>query len=227
MKLGPDDRVLVKRMVQAHRLRGDDPWKVLERVQTRLREYEVSAHQRCCWLDGPPGVGQVICGEPAGRSEIPAAQSTPEWDAPTDNVPRVALPIPLCSEHLDAFAVRMRNNALAAAMSVVRGRRTQEELLSGPRERVYFVRRADGLIKIGFSTNVSGRIDSFRTTLGTVELLATASGGRNRESRYHRQYAEHRVHGEWFRPCPEILAEVERLNAEQQLARKRARRLSA
>jgi len=31
------------------------------------------------------------------------------------------------------------------------------------------------------------------------------------ERAYHRQFAAHRLHGEWFAPHPDILAEIDRL----------------
>jgi hypothetical protein len=33
-----------------------------------------------------------------------------------------------------------------------------------------------------------------------------------REKMYHRRFAHRRLHGEWFERCPEIEAEIERLN---------------
>lgn len=45
-----------------------------------------------------------------------------------------------------------------------------------------------------------------------VAILALRCGGRDVEQAYHHQFSEHRLHGEWFKPHPDILAEIERLN---------------
>lgn len=59
---------------------------------------------------------------------------------------------------------------------------------------VYFIAR-NGLIKIGVSSDMESR-----TRKIGGRLLATESGGRRRESELHLQFAEGRVHGEWFMP---------------------------
>lgn len=61
--------------------------------------------------------------------------------------------------------------------------------------RVYYIRRADNLVKIGFSTNVEVRMRD----LGVWDLLVTEPGGRALERERHEQFADLRVRGEWFR----------------------------
>lgn len=77
---------------------------------------------------------------------------------------------------------------------------------------VYFIRRKrdpDGLIKIGFTRNVSARIRSLATaTPGGVELLAACDGGASVEHDIHDQLSNHRVDGEWFRPSDEVMRVV-------------------
>lgn len=79
-------------------------------------------------------------------------------------------------------------------------------------KHTYFARcMTTGNIKIGRSRHPEGRMRQLVKEYGEpVELLATISGGDN-EPMYHWWFAAHRLHGEWFAPHPEILAEIERL----------------
>lgn len=78
----------------------------------------------------------------------------------------------------------------------------------------YFMRdRYSGLIKIGMSNNPENR----RAALSAsgehdMEILLTLRDG-CLEGCYHQHFANLRVHGEWFEPHPDILAEIERLSA--------------
>ena len=76
----------------------------------------------------------------------------------------------------------------------------------------YFAGNSD-MVKIGFSRDVYRRIYDVRDAAGldTIELFATAHGGRYRETYYHHKFREHRLHGEWFARAPEINAEIQRL----------------
>ena len=80
---------------------------------------------------------------------------------------------------------------------------------------VYFVRAENGLIKIGSTKYLEDRLYSLRcgSPVG-IELVACLKGDRNTEFKLHARFAEHRLHGEWFNPAPEILAEIDRLNRE-------------
>lgn len=78
--------------------------------------------------------------------------------------------------------------------------------------KCYFIGGTDGAIKIGFSVSVEARLATIRAHSPIpVGLLATAPGGEERERAYHEQFAAHRLHGEWFERCPEIMAEIARL----------------
>lgn len=77
---------------------------------------------------------------------------------------------------------------------------------------VYYVQRADGLIKIGFSAVPQARIVTLRREHGPLKVLATHKGGRDAERVQHRRFDHLRVTGEWFRPEPELLAHIERIN---------------
>lgn len=76
---------------------------------------------------------------------------------------------------------------------------------------VYFIQAACGSIKIGRARNVAYRIRDLQcANPQRLTLLAVAIDG-GREAGYHRQFKDHRLHGEWFSPHPDILAEIERL----------------
>lgn len=77
---------------------------------------------------------------------------------------------------------------------------------------VYFIESASGGIKIGKARDVQLRLRGLQTAHPVkLTVLATTTGGDAAEKAYHRQFAEHRLHGEWFSPHESILAEIERL----------------
>jgi hypothetical protein len=85
--------------------------------------------------------------------------------------------------------------------------------ISSGRGWVYFVQAPCGSIKIGRARNVEFRIRELQcANPQKLTLLAVALDG-NREAEYHRRFAEHRMQGEWFQPHADILAEIERLGA--------------
>ena len=76
--------------------------------------------------------------------------------------------------------------------------------LPAPRiDVVYYVRWADR-IKIGTSHRPRQRLGAIRHE----ELLAFECGGRELEQRRHREFADLREGGEWFRADPRLLAHV-------------------
>jgi hypothetical protein len=79
---------------------------------------------------------------------------------------------------------------------------------------VYFVGGDVGAIKIGLARNPHRRIKGLQCGSPIpLKILATVSGGRRLEMAYHRRFAVHRLHGEWFARSPEIQSEIDRLNA--------------
>jgi hypothetical protein len=77
----------------------------------------------------------------------------------------------------------------------------------------YFIGGGNGPVKIGHSADPEARMLSFQTGHPyKLKILATRDGGVSRERAYHSQFAKHHLRGEWFERCPEILAEIERLN---------------
>lgn len=88
--------------------------------------------------------------------------------------------------------------------------------ISGPRKHesslVYFIGDGSGPIKIGIARDPESRLAGLQTAHHSrLSILATRKGGRATEARYHVRFAEHRLTGEWFKPAPAILAEIERL----------------
>lgn len=77
----------------------------------------------------------------------------------------------------------------------------------------YFIGNVDHGIKIGISLQPIERLSILQTG-SPVELriLACVEGGREVERNYHSRFRDHRKHGEWFTPHPDILAEIERIN---------------
>lgn len=82
---------------------------------------------------------------------------------------------------------------------------------------VYFLGDIEIAIKIGVSIDARARLKEIQSCSPVkLHLLATLSGGARREAAYHAQFTAHRLHGEWFSPHPDILAEIARLNDPQQ-----------
>ena len=80
-------------------------------------------------------------------------------------------------------------------------------------ECVYFVGGSVGAIKIGISKAPLERLAILQTGSPIpLAILALREGGRAAERDYHARFADHRLHGEWFAPHPDILAEIERLS---------------
>jgi len=71
----------------------------------------------------------------------------------------------------------------------------------GKSGHVYMIQAENGLIKIGASTNVKGRLKAIRTA-SPVELNLIGNWYQDEvytaESKLHRKYKEKRVRGEWF-----------------------------
>lgn len=76
---------------------------------------------------------------------------------------------------------------------------------------VYFI-KSQAAIKIGVSYNPKKRLKAIQTGhADRLELIAWCGGDETVEREYHRRFAAHRLHGEWFSPHPDILAEITRL----------------
>ena len=80
---------------------------------------------------------------------------------------------------------------------------------------VYFVSYGEeGPIKIGFSSRFEDRLAGLQTCCPhELKVIATVDAGMGLEKELQKKFSEHRLHGEWFTPHPDILAEIARLNA--------------
>lgn len=79
---------------------------------------------------------------------------------------------------------------------------------------IYFVQGVDGgPVKIGLSDFPEMRLNALQMA-SPIKLVIRASimAERSLERDYHARFAAHRLHGEWFSPHPDILAEIEALN---------------
>lgn len=79
---------------------------------------------------------------------------------------------------------------------------------------VYFI-ECVGRIKIGYSTDLKGRMVALATGApDALTLIAAIDGTVQVERAIHRHLDEYRIKGEWFADCPAVRATIERLVAE-------------
>lgn len=125
---------------------------------------------------------------------------------------RTTSPRPLSKRYLDV-GERLERQKRETHERLMREWR--EDLDKHPGEGFcYFAGGGDGPIKIGFSKSPHRRVSEVRRErIEKTGLLAVVRGGQDRERYYHTLFATHRLHGEWFERCPEILEEIERLSA--------------
>ena len=90
----------------------------------------------------------------------------------------------------------------------------------GAESIVYYLRRQDGPIKIGFSKDLSSRVSDLEKLHGPLTVLATEPGSRATETRRHRQFRALQITDapawqgpEWFRPGAALLAHIESIGA--------------
>jgi len=77
---------------------------------------------------------------------------------------------------------------------------------------IYFIGPFDGPIKIGYAKKLSLRLRNLRLASAfPLHVWATVEAEITLEREYHKRFAAHRLHGEWFERHPDILAEIDRL----------------
>lgn len=76
---------------------------------------------------------------------------------------------------------------------------------------LYFIQGAEGgLIKIGWATVPETRMAHLQAHSPVrLALLHTEPGNGKEEAALHKQFAAARSHGEWFRPVPALMTEIE------------------
>jgi len=77
---------------------------------------------------------------------------------------------------------------------------------------VYFLQGSNGFIKIGRAINVNKRIQSLSSG-SPVELKLLAITKVHKEFEIHRMFKESRSRGEWFKPSPELITFIEKLQS--------------
>lgn len=109
---------------------------------------------------------------------------------------------------LDEVAERVTKEAMREVSPLAAATRQREAATF-----VYFIQSASGGIKIGSARDIGRRMKELQTAHPVkLEVLASTTGGQPVERAYHERFAAARLHGEWFSPAPEILAEIERLS---------------
>lgn len=84
------------------------------------------------------------------------------------------------------------------------------------RHHCYFVGGDEGPIKIGFSQWPARRLKQMQGHSPVpLRILASITGGAEREQHYHRRFSAARLRGEWFERTPEIIDEIDRINREE------------
>jgi hypothetical protein len=129
-----------------------------------------------------------------------------------DPVYRTIAGMGLCVKHWDAVAKWREEFPAAEREEMIAARRAREldyirqeaehrlEVEQRRRELgiVYYLRRDDGLIKIGTTWRPASRMGTLRREHGDLRLLLTHSGTHHEEHALHRRFGELRVTGEWF-----------------------------
>lgn len=86
--------------------------------------------------------------------------------------------------------------------------------MSEPASYVYFVQSGAGNIKIGVSNNPGRRLFELRSnTDSALNLLLAIPGDCKTETALHKELKSYHSHGEWFFPCPQVFAVIERERA--------------
>lgn len=71
----------------------------------------------------------------------------------------------------------------------------------------YFIAADNGLIKIGSSQNPFERLRQLRTgSASRLQMITAVPAAEATELALHKRFREHRSHGEWFHPHPDLLS---------------------
>lgn len=123
--------------------------------------------------------------------------------------------VPMCTEHHRQLERTVLSHIQVA---IDRAREAHvcspESLLAKQRDQsvIYYLQRADDLIKIGYSCRLKTRISTLQQVHGSLTLLATHPGYRSAERALHQRFADDRVEGEWFLPSDDLLAHIALVN---------------
>jgi hypothetical protein len=74
---------------------------------------------------------------------------------------------------------------------------------------IYFLKRSDGLVKIGCTGNYYQRYGHLKRDHGELELLGWIDGGMGTEKNLHIKFTSDRMEGEWFNHSDELKSYIE------------------
>ena len=122
--------------------------------------------------------------------------------------------LPICAKHAQQVYAEARSLIQLAsriyppdvAAGPTKSKRAKRNTLDEPGE-VYFLLVDEGVVKVGFSTNVKARAK----TLKAKAILGHYPGTRRDEKAMHARLGPHWIEGEYFRDCAEVrqaIAEV-------------------
>ncbi len=113
-------------------------------------------------------------------------------------------PVTLCGEHRIQVALSAMPEILRDQLALYARPIAVEKLLwNGSHQSVVYFVQNGSRVKIGFTTNIKGRIGTL--SLRTNDVLLTLAGGRDLESALHFRFQEYRVGGtEWFQMSQEV-----------------------
>lgn len=77
--------------------------------------------------------------------------------------------------------------------------------------KVYVLRRSDGLIKIGYTSDFKNRLRVLSKAHGPLEVIRIIHGDKARERSLHNRFARQHQFGEWFRDEGGLLEHVRAL----------------
>lgn len=155
------------------------------------------------WPSRPPGVELP----PVEVTEIPE----PELkliDVPVPVVRRPLVRLKTAEERAQDDAKRQQEDELRRAEVTERIRRRSERW-------VYFIQVGEaGPIKIGITKDVKSRLSNLQCGhTEALRLLHHMAGTGTDEAALHERFHSLRISGEWFRPDPALLAQIEGLKA--------------
>jgi hypothetical protein len=114
-------------------------------------------------------------------------------------------PLPLCFRHSEKVKDWAYRSLRAQGVTALRLAETAESV-------VYFLRRRDGRIKIGRTSQLRTRVQTLQCEHGPLVLLATEPGGKDRERELHQQFAFCHWQGEWFVPSTALCDYIDAVN---------------
>ena len=82
---------------------------------------------------------------------------------------------------------------------------------------VYFITAGDVAVKIGYAMQPESRLQALQPGHHLeLKIAALIAGGQPLEREYHQRFKQHRLRSEWFALHPEIVAEIEAIQASSQ-----------